>query len=147
MSHPLRMRTFVLSVALLAGCYYAPPSMTAERVAAARARADYYRQEQAEAAENAETERACATTSDVSAKISCAEWRLALQNLEIARQRQLADRERAADESTYRQAEAARVRRQRIADAIQAGADAYARAQPRNCTSTLMGNQVSTTCY
>jgi hypothetical protein len=153
------MSILVVAAVLVAGCYNPPSPMAvqAQRDAAWR---DYYnRQEyarqQAEAAkeaeENAATERACAGTDDVNAKIACAQWRLARQNLEFARQRQAFDRQRAADEAAYQQAQAAKdakeERRQRIGDAIKAGADAYQRAQPRNCTSTLIGNQISTTCF
>ncbi len=148
----------------LAGCYTgpSPEEEQAQRDADARAAAFNQllaEQQRAEAAQDAQTARMCAAATDDGVRVACAQWEMERRKLAWQRwQAQQDAQARAAAEAQRRQQEDAERRRERrraIGEAIQAGADYYSRAMqnmatqnsgPRNCTSLLNGNLISTTC-
>ena len=150
-------------VALLVGCYTTPRPLTAQQKYDQDLRAYYDQQalvqaraQQAEQAEedrqNAQTERACAATTDINVQLTCAEWRITARRLKDERRWRQEDRQRAEDNRAYQQAQTAQEaqgeRRRRIADAIEAAGKAYQAPylnqlqspSPTHCTGMVSGN-------
>lgn len=137
------MRIGILLLAMVTGCasYRAAIRESDEREAAAeraqleQQKKDQQARKQAQAWENY-YERTCTTPPDQAWLSFCAQRSAALAQ--------------AKHDEYARQQDEDAARRARIGDAIQAAGDAYQapyRQPPKNCTSVVTGNIVTTNCY